>query len=142
MTVEIKDRPYDDIAIGDKASFTKTITGEDVQVFANLSGDVNPIHVDAEFAAGTKFGRQVAHGMLAASLISSVIGTQLPGINSIYLGQELKFTAPVFFDDTLTAEVEVIEKREDKPIMKLKTTVTKQDGTAVVEGQAVIMKPR
>lgn len=142
MTLETKDRPYDDLAVGEKATYTKTITGDDVQTFAALSGDVNPVHVDPEFAKNTAFGQQIAHGMLAASLISAVIGTQLPGINSIYLGQELKFLAPVFFGDTLTAEAEIVEKREDKPILKIRTTVTKQDGTVVVEGQAVIKKPR
>jgi 3-hydroxybutyryl-CoA dehydratase len=142
MTIATRNRPYDDIAIGEKAAFSKTITEADVMTFAALSGDVNPVHVDPDFARNTAFGRQIAHGMLAASLISTVIGTQLPGINSIYLGQELKFTAPVFFGDTLTAEVEVVEKRDDKPVMKLRTTVTKQDGTVVVEGVAVIKKPR
>jgi len=142
MTVETKDRAYDDIEVGEKAKYSKTVTEADVMTFAELSGDVNPVHIDPEFAKNTAFGQQIAHGMLAASLISTVIGTQLPGINSIYLGQELRFTAPVFFGDTITAEAEVIEKREDKPIMKIKTSVTKQDGTVVVEGQAVIMKPR
>ena len=142
MTQEIKNRPYDEIAVGDKATFTKTITRAEVLAFAELSGDVNPVHVDPDFARQTAFGQQIAHGMLAASLISTVIGTQLPGVNSIYLGQELKFTAPVFFGDTLTAEAEVIEKRDDKPNLKLRTTVTKQDGTSVVEGVAVIKKPR
>ena len=97
---------------------------------------------DADFAAGTVFGEPVAHGMLGASLISAVIGTRLPGPNSIYLGQQLRFVAPVRYGDTLTATCEVVHKRQDKPILKLRTTVTNQDGVVVTEGEAVVKKPR
>ena len=142
MTAEARERPFDEIAVGESAAYSKTITEDDVRTFAALSGDVNPVHLDAEFARNTAFGRPIAHGMLAASLISTVIGTRLPGINTIYLGQELKFTAPVFYGDTLTAKVVVTEKREDKPILRLDTTVSKEDGTVVVDGHAVVMKPR
>ena len=100
------ERRYDDMKVGDKATLSKTITDADVMLFAGLSGDFNPVHVDEEFAKESLFERRIAHGILGAGLISAVIGTDLPGVNSIYLGQELKFTAPVFIGDTITASGE------------------------------------
>jgi 3-hydroxybutyryl-CoA dehydratase len=142
MMGEVIERQYDEIEIGETASVTKTITAELVRAFAEVSEDVNPMHLDADFAAGTVFGEPVAHGMLGASLISAVIGTRLPGPNSIYLGQELRFVAPVRYGDTLTATCEVVHKRDDKPILRLRTTVTNQEGQVVTEGEAVVKKPR
>lgn len=134
------DRPFDEISIGDKASFTKTISEADVYAFAGITGDFNPLHVNQEFAAKSRFKQRIAHGMLSASFISTVIGTELPGVNTIYLSQDVKFTAPVYFGDTLTAEAEVLEKREDKRILTLRTTVMNQHGKIVVDGQAKVMK--
>lgn len=134
------DRPFEEIKIGDKASFTKTISESDVYGFAGITGDFNPIHVNQEFAAQSRFKQRIAHGMLSASFISTVIGTELPGVNTIYLSQEVKFTAPVYFGDTLTAEAVVLEKREEKRILTLKTTVMNQHGKVVVDGQAKVMK--
>ena len=136
----IEDRPYEQIRVGDRASFTRTITAELVDAFAEVTGDVNPVHVDTEFAATTPFGERIAHGMLAASLLSTVIGTRLPGVNAVYLGQDLRFVAPTRIGDTLTAECEVIARRDDKPVFTLRTTVTRDDGVVVVEGQAVVKK--
>jgi len=136
----VEDRPYEQIRVGDRASFSRTITAELVDEFAQVTGDVNPIHVDAAFAAASPFGERIAHGMLAASLLSTVIGTRLPGVNAVYLGQEIRFVAPTRLGDTLTAECEVVARREDKPILTLRTTVTRQDGVVVVEGQAVVKK--
>ena len=132
---------YDEIKIGDDASLSRTITEAHIVIYAGVTGDVNPVHVDAEYAAKSMFGERIAHGMLVAGLISAVLGTQLPGPNSIYLGQDLKFKAPVKIGDTVTVVVTVTEKREDKPIMKLQTTVTNQRGEVVVDGTAVMMKP-
>jgi 3-hydroxybutyryl-CoA dehydratase len=101
---------------------------------------LNPIHTDAEYPKQAMFGERIAHGMLVAGLISAVIGTQLPGPNSIYLGQELKFTAPVKIGDTVTALVTVTEKRDGKRIMKLQTTGSNQVGEVVVDGTAVVKK--
>lgn len=134
------DRAFEEIRVGDKASFTKTISECDVYAFAGITGDFNPIHVNQEFAAQSRFKQRIAHGMLSASFISTVIGTELPGVNTVYLSQEVKFTAPVYFGDTLTAEAEVLEKREDKRILTLKTIVTNQHGKVVVDGQAKVMK--
>lgn len=136
----VEDRAYEEIRVGDTASVTRTITAADVEAFAALSGDVNPLHLDEEYAATTPFGQRVAHGMLAASLISTVVGTRLPGLGAVYLGQELRFVAPTRLGDTLTAAGEVIAKRDDKPILRLRTTVTRDDGTVVVEGEAVVKK--
>lgn len=135
-----RERRYADLKVGDKASTSKTITDADVVTFAELTGDTNPVHLDEEFAKESIFGQRVAHGVLGVGLISAVIGTDLPGINSIYLGQDLKFVAPVFIGDTLTAEVEIIKLRDDKKIITLKTIVRNQKGENTIEGEAVIKK--
>ena len=131
---------YDEIKVGDEASLSLTITEAHIVTYAGITGDVNPVHLDAEFARQTMFGERIAHGMLVAGLISAVLGTQLPGPNSIYLGQELRFTAPVKLGDTVTAAVAVTEKRDDKRIIKLRTTVSNQRGEAVIDGTAVVKK--
>lgn len=131
---------YEDIKVGAEASLTKTITDAMIVEFANLTGDVNPVHLDADYAAKSMFGERIAHGMLMAGLISAVLGTQLPGPNSIYLGQDLKFRAPVKIGDTVEVVVVVTEKRDDKRIIKLSTTVSNQRGEVVVDGTAVAKK--
>ncbi len=131
---------YDEIKIGEKATFSKTITEGDVYSYAGIVGDFNPVHINEEVAKTTPFKTRVAHGMLGAGLISTVLGTQLPGPGTIYLGQELSFKAPVLFGDTLTAELTVTEKREDKPIMRLSTVVRNQNNEEVIVGVATVMK--
>lgn len=135
-----RDVAYDDIHIGDKASLSKTISEHDVYTFAGVTGDFNPVHVNEEFAKQTMFKGRIAHGMLSAGLISAVLSTELPGINTIYMNQELKFLAPVHYNDTLTAEVECLEKNDEKHRLVFRTTVTNQDGTVVTDGQARVMK--
>lgn len=130
------------LKVGDSASRTKTITDADVQDFARASGDTNPVHLDEDYAATTRFGRRIAHGMLTGSLISAVLGNDLPGNGSIYLGQEFRFKAPVFIGDTITATVEVTAYREEKRIATLKTTCTNQEGAVVLEGEAVVIAPK
>lgn len=127
--------------IGTSASREMTVTDAMIRAFADASGDHNPIHLDAEYAAKTQFGQRIAHGMLTVSFISAVLANDLPGPGSIYLGQEVKFRAPVFIGDRITATVELLHLREDKPIATFKTICTKADGTVVVEGEAVIMVP-
>jgi 3-hydroxybutyryl-CoA dehydratase len=124
---------YSDIKIGADASLSRTITEADIVNFAGITGDFNPVHVDAEYAAQSMFGERIAHGMLMAGLIS--------GQNSIYLGQDLRFMAPVKIGDTVTVTVTVTEKRDDKRIIKVRTTVSNQKGEMVVDGNAVIKKP-
>ena len=126
------------IQIGDHATLTRTITDEMVVAYADLVGDHNPVHLDEAFAATTRFGHRIAHGMLVAGLISTVIASDLPGPGSVYLGQTLQFKAPVYLGDTITARIEVIKVREDKPIVTLATVCTNQDGNNVIEGEAVV----
>jgi acyl dehydratase len=124
---------------GDTAEMTKTIEQADVDAFADLTGDHNPVHVDEEFAKTTRFGRRIAHGMLTASLISAVLANKLPGEGSIYLGQTLQFVAPVFPGDTITARVTVKEIREGKGIVKLDTVCTNQRNEPVLRGEATVL---
>ena len=131
---------YEDIKVDDEASLTRTITEAHIVNYAGLTGDWNPVHADAEYAAQSMFGERIAHGMLIAGLISAVLGTQLPGPNSIYLGQDLKFIAPVKIGDTVKVVVTVLEKRDDKRIIKLRTTASNQRGEPVIEGTAVVKK--
>jgi len=131
---------FADINVGDSASLSRTITEAHIVNFAGITGDFNPVHVDAEFAQHSMFGERIAHGMLMAGFISTVLGMQLPGPNAIYLGQELTFTAPVKIGDTVTVTAEVAEKRDDKRILKLRTTATNQKGEMVVDGSAVVKK--
>ncbi len=130
------------LKVGDAAEVSKTIADEDVRAFAELSGDRNPVHLDEEYAATTRFGRRIAHGMLGASLISAVLANELPGRGTVYLSQTLKFTAPVFLGDTVTARVVVKHVREDKPVVTLETVCTNQRGERVVEGEAIVLVPK
>ena len=129
---------FQDLYIGQKASIQKTFSAADVALFAGVSLDVNPIHMSEGAAKDSLFGKRIVHGMLTASLISAVLGIQLPGPGTIYLGQELKFMAPVFLGDDITATVEIVELREDKKIVKLNTTCVNQDGKTVVSGLATV----
>ena len=121
-----------------KASLQKTFTDADVKLFAGISTDVNPLHISDEFAKNSIFGKRVVHGMLSASLISAVLANVLPGPGTIYLGQELKFTAPVYLGDDVKAELTVIEIREDKHIVKLQSNCYNQDGKMVIEGVSTV----
>ena len=125
--------------VGDSAEITKTIEQLDIDAFARVTGDHNPVHVDEAFAKTTRFGRPIAHGMLTASLISAVLANKLPGQGSVYLGQTLQFVAPVFPGDEVTARVIVREVREDKPIVKLDTICTNQRGEVVLRGEATVL---
>ncbi len=125
--------------VGDSATVSKTITDEDIHRFADLVGDHNSAHLDEEYSRQTRFGRRVAHGMLGASLISTALGTKLPGNGTIYLSQTFKFTAPVYPGDTVTARVTITSIREDKPIVTLETICTNQQGEPVVKGEAVVL---
>lgn len=125
--------------VGDTASMTKSIAPEEIRQFADLSADMNPVHVDEEAAKKTRFGRCIAHGMWGAALISAVLGTRLPGPGTIYLSQSLQFKAPVYPGDAITAKVTVTKVREDKSIVTLETVCENQDGKTVVQGEAVVL---
>lgn len=125
-------------APGETACLTRTITQRDVEEFAELVGDHNPVHMDDTFAKKTRFGGRIAHGMWVVSLISAVLGTRLPGPGTVFLSQSIQFLAPVYPGDTVTAQVIVLQVREDKPIVTLRTVGRNQDGEAVLEGEAVV----
>ena len=135
-------KTYDQLTLGDKAHFTKTVTEADVVLYAGVTGDLNPAHIDETYAAGTFFKTRIAHGMLSAGFISAVIGMKLPGPGTIYMEQSLRFTAPVAIGDTVTAAVEVIEKIEEKGRVRLRTTCTTQEGKEVLTGEALVSPPR
>ena len=138
------------LQVGDTASQSKTITDADIQRFADLVGDHNPVHLDDEYARTTRFGRRIAHGMLSASLLSAVLANKLPGRGTVYLSQTLKFVAPVFPGDTVTARVTVTGVtvtarvtvtgvRDDKPIATLETICTNQRDEPLIKGEAVVL---
>lgn len=132
---------YDELQPGDSASFSKTISEGDIYLFAGITGDFNPAHVNAPEAARGMFKQRIAHGMLTGSFISTVIAMKLPGPGTIYVGQDLQFRAPVFIGDTVTATVECTEKLDERKWVKFKTTVTNQDGKVVVAGVATVIPP-
>jgi len=129
----------DNFAIGEKAQLSRTITEADIAAMAKISGDYNPVHMDEEFAAKTRFKGRIAHGLFSAGLISAVLGTKLPGPGAVYLKQTHNFLYPVRAGDTLTAEAEVTAWRTDKRIITLKTRAFNQDGVDVVDGEAVLL---
>ena len=130
------------LKLGDSASHSKTISETDVYLFAGITGDLNPAHVNESVASASRFGGRIAHGILSAGLISAVLAMQLPGPGTIYLGQELKFTRPVRFGDTVTATCTVSEIRSEKNIVKLDTVCTNQAGEVVLQGMATVMPPQ
>jgi len=132
-------KTIEELYVGQKASLEKTITESDVLIFAGVTGDVNPVHLDPAYAAKTIFKERIAHGMLTASLISAVLATVLPGPGNIYISQNLEFKAPVKFGDKITAEVEIIEKITERNRIRLKTTCTNQKGIVVITGEAIVM---
>jgi len=127
-----------DMKVGDKSSLRKVFTEEDVIKFSEISTDTNPIHLDENYASSTVFGKRVVHGMLVASMFSALIGVELPGEGSIYLGQSLSFKAPVSIGDQVTASVEIVSIREDKPIATLRTLCVNDEGQVLIEGEAVV----
>lgn len=138
----MKGKSISEIKIGDFAEHSKTVSEADVYLFAGITGDFNPAHLNAQEAARGMFKERIAHGMLSAGLISAVLGMQLPGPGAIYLSQNLKFVAPVKFGDTITARAEVVDRNVDRNRITLKTTCTNQEGKLVIDGEAVIMPPK
>ncbi len=137
----LRNRTYDELAIGDTASIERTLTREDIEVFAILSGDVNPQHLDPAFAASTRFNGVTAHGMWGAALISAVLGTRLPGPGTVYLGQTLRFLAPVKPGDRLTIRVTVTALEPQRRRATLACSCINQDGVATIEGEAEVIAP-
>ena len=128
-----------DLKIGDVFSKTRTVTDELVRAFAEISGDFNPIHLDEQFAANTRFGRRIAHGMLSGAFISAVLGYEFRERKIVYLSQKMKFVAPVFIGDTITTTATIKSIRESKGIVNVETICSNQNGQTVVTGVAVVM---
>ncbi|MDA7087440.1 MaoC family dehydratase [Pseudomonas sp. SA3-5] len=133
--------PYDALEVGQTASYSKTVEERDIQLFAAVSGDRNPVHLDAEYAATTMFKQRIAHGMFSGALISAAVACELPGPGTIYLGQQMRFTAPVKLGDTLTVRLEILEKLP-KFRVRIATRVFNQNDELVVDGEAEILAPR
>ena len=131
-----------ELKIGDVAKFAKTVTESDIYLYAGVTGDFNPVHINEDYAKKTFFKTRIAHGMLSAGFISTVIGNQLPGPGTIYVTQNLKFLAPVRIGDTITANVELIDIIHEKNRVRLKTTCFNQEGKQVLSGEAVVSPPK
>ncbi|MGO8714588.1 MAG: MaoC family dehydratase [Smithella sp.] len=132
----------DQIKVGDTAEFAKTITETDIYLYAGITGDFNPAHVNEVYAKNTFFKTRIAHGMLTAGLISAIIANQLPGPGTIYLKQDLSFLAPVHIGDTITGRVEIMELIPEKNRVRLKTTCSNQDGVIVISGEGLVSPPK
>ena len=130
------------LEVGQRASFSKTVSEFDVYMFAGISGDFNPAHIDQTYAEQTAFKTRIAHGMLSAGFISNVLGNHLPGPGTIYISQSMTFLAPVVIGDTITATAEVVEINTEKKRVRLKTVCTNQSGREVLTGEAMVSPPR
>lgn len=135
-------KTIDELKVGDTAEFTKTVSEADIYMYAGVTGDVNPAHIDEVYASNTFFKTRIAHGMLLAGFISTVLGNKLPGYGTIYMKQEVEFLAPVRIGDTVTARAKVVEIIQDKNRVLLRTTCVNQDGVTVVDGEALVSPPK
>ncbi len=130
-----------ELKVGDTASITRLFTDEDVRLYADLSTDHNPVHLDEDFAKQTQFGQRIVHGMLVSSLFSALLGEHLPGHGTIYMSQNIQFKAPVYLNTPVIATVEIVNIREGKPIVTLQTTCVDESGKVLVTGEAVMFVP-
>jgi len=135
-------RTVEELQVGDFEEFSKTVSESDIYLFAGISGDMNPAHIDEQYAAKTFFKGRIAHGILVGSFISTVIGMKLPGPGTIYLEQQYKFLAPVRIGDTITARVEVVEIKREKNKVNLQTRCFNQNGVMVIDGTALVSPPK
>ena len=124
-----------DLEVGQRARRTQTVTAREVELYAQITGDRNPLHFDADFAARTRFGRLVAQGGIASGMLNALVAMDMPGGGTVFLSQTLTYKAPTYLGDTLTAEIEVLSLKPDKPVCQLKATITNQDGTVLLEGE-------
>jgi len=139
MNTIISNVPFDQIALGQKSEYSKTLTTDDIKLFAQTSGDFNPVHLDETYAKTTEFGECIGHGMWSGALVSAAIATTLPGPGSIYRSQSLKFLKPVKIGDTLTVQLEVLEKKERIRLVTLECLVTNQNGIKIASGIAEVI---
>lgn len=137
----IENIPFDELEIGQRFSVERTVSEEDILLFAKLSGDLNPVHLDEQYAKTTPFGGRIAHGMLTAAFISAALAQHLPGPGAIYRNQSLRFRAPVRIGDTLTITIEVLDKRARNHMLTVSTTVINQHGDTIVTGEGSAIVP-
>ena len=123
------------LEVGQRARRAKTVTARDVELYAEITGDRNPLHFDADFVGRTRFGRLVAQGGITSGMLNALVAMDLPGPGTVFMSQSLRYLAPTYLGDTLTAEVEVLAVKPDKPVCQLKATITNRDGTVVLEGE-------
>lgn len=142
MHIHIENRTFDEISLGDRAELTRVVQQSDIELFAVLSGDINPAHLDEEYANASKFQGVIAHGMWGGALVSTLLGTQLPGPGTIYLQQSLQFKYPVRPGDEVTVSVEVREKRDEYRHVLLDCQAVNQAGKVVISGEALVMAPK
>jgi len=135
-------KTIDELKVGDTAEFTKTVSEADIYLYAGVTGDVNPAHIDEVHASTTFFKTRIAHGMLLGGFISTVLGNRLPGHGTIYMRQELEFLVPVRIGDTVTARAEVVEVIKEENRVRLRTTCVNQEGKMVVDGEALVSPPK
>lgn len=138
---KLSNRPFPELKIGDNATRFHTVTDEDLRLFAKVSGDANPIHLNQSYAETTQFQQRIAHGMFSGALVSAVLASDLPGPGTIYLSQDLQFKRPVFIGDTLETTLSICSLDEQKPIVELDCLVKNQDGRTVVTGKAKVLAP-
>lgn len=135
-------KTIEELNVGDRAHFSKTLSESDVYLFAGVTGDLNPAHIDQEYAGKTFFKTRIVHGMLLAGLISGVLGNRLPGPGTVYIRQDLEFLAPVHIGETITAVVEIIEIQPEEKRVRARTTCVNQQGDLVLNGEALVSPPR
>jgi 3-hydroxybutyryl-CoA dehydratase len=138
---KLENQTYDEITIGQEASYSRSVTDRDIQLFAAISGDVNPVHLDADYAASTPFKERIAHGMLTGAFISAALALKLPGPGTIYLGQSLRFRLPVKIGDTVTVKLQVTEKQDKRKTVTLDCKAYNQADKLVASGTADVMAP-
>ncbi|OUR92527.1 3-hydroxybutyryl-CoA dehydratase [Gammaproteobacteria bacterium 42_54_T18] len=137
----LENKTFDELTIGDTAELIRTVTEQDILLFACLSGDNNPLHLDEEYAKSTQFGQRIAHGMFSALLVTTAVATKLPGPGTIYRGQDMKFQRPIFIGDTITAKLELTEKKKRGNLIKISCTMTNQRDEVVFSGVSTAIAP-
>lgn len=138
---QLQSYTFDELPVGKRATYTRTVTEKDIQLFAVVSGDVNPLHLDAEFAKHTQFGERIAHGMMTGAIVSAAFVMVLTGPGAIYRSQSLRFRRPVKIDDTITVHLEIIERNEEKKVLTVDCNCINQHGESVAKGIAEIIAP-
>lgn len=141
QTAVLENTTYDEIDLDQTATYSKLVTEQDITLFAMVSGDINPVHMDEEFAKNTPFGGRIAHGMFTGALVSAALAMELPGPGTVYLNQSLKFKAPVMIGDEITVNLKVVKKRDDRKFVTLDCDITNQHGTTVATGEAMVIAP-